>query len=785
MKFALAGNPNSGKTTLFNYLTGSNQYVGNWPGVTVEKKEGRLKSDKDITITDLPGIYSLSPYTLEEVVARDYLIDDSPEGIINIVDGTNLQRNLYLSTQLMELSIPMVLAVNMSDVMKKEGYELDTKALSEKMNMPVVEISAANGQGIENVISAMKEAVIKKQKPTTFIYSDEVEGAIKEISNFVDSDKKRWLAVKLFEKDEKILEKLKLEGKKTEIDNIIKACESELDEDSESIITEERYGVIGSFIHGLYSRSTERKKNLSEKIDSIVLNRVLALPIFALIMFIVYYVSISTVGTGVTDFVNDQVFDEGWFLFGKGREAYTEAYDEFETAQEIKEGYEAKGATGEVEVSLHDEEGNVSESLLVDKNTYEKALKVEEPEASDYGTFINSLPNLIESGLDKIGVGEFLKSLILDGIVAGVGAVLGFLPQMFVLFLFLAILEGSGYMARIAFILDRVFRKFGLSGKSFIPMLIGTGCSVPGILATRTIESDRDRRMTITTTSFMPCSAKLPVIALLAGAVFAGSWWVAPSAYFLGIISIIISGIILKKTKMFAGDPAPFIMELPDYRFPTLKYVFSSAVERAGAFVKKAGTVILLSTIVIWFTSSYGFTHQGFGAVDMNDSILAVIGKSVAWIFKPLGWGTWQNTVATVSGLVAKENVVSAFGILYGAEQVAENGWQIWESVAASFTTVSAYSFLAFNLLCAPCFAAIGAIKREMGSSKWTLFTVSYLTIFAYAVSFVIYQLGTFFTGAGFTIGTLLAILISLATIYLIVKPSKEDEITKAKKQMA
>ncbi len=670
VKIALAGNPNSGKTTLFNALTGSNQFVGNWPGVTVEKKEGRLKDNKEVTVTDLPGIYSLSPYTLEEVVARNYLIAERPDAVLNIVDGTNLERNLYLSTQLMELGIPVVMAVNMMDVVRRSGDKIDTQQLAESLGCEVVAISAIKGDGIRAV------SVAKARQSLTAVheFSEEIEGYLGEIEALlteIPENQKRFYAVKLFERDGKIMEQL---GQELDVTGIIAKAEEELDDDAESIIT-------------------------SDKIDRIVTNRWLALPIFAAVMWLVYYVSVSTVGAFVTDWTNDVLF-------------------------------------GEV------------------------------------------IPPMIENALVSINCADWLQGLILDGIVGGVGAVLGFVPQMLVLFIFLAFLEACGYMARIAFIMDRIFRKFGLSGKSFIPMLIGTGCGVPGIMASRTIENDRDRKMTIMTTTFIPCGAKLPIIALIAGALFDGASWVAPSAYFVGIAAIICSGIILKKTRMFAGDPAPFVMELPAYHMPTAGNVLRSMWERGWSFIKKAGTVILLSTIFIWFTSNFGIVDGQFGMVDdLSSGFLANIGRGFAWLFIPLGWGDWQAAVAAITGLVAKENVVGTFGILYGFAEVAEDGTEIWGTLAASMTMLSAYSFLVFNLLCAPCFAAIGAIKREMNNARWTWFAIGYQCGFAYAVSLCIFQFGTLFTGGELGIGTAAAVLVLGGFLYLLFRPYKESDL--------
>lgn len=709
IKIALAGNPNCGKTTLFNGLTGSNQFVGNWPGVTVEKKEGKLKGSKDVIIMDLPGIYSLSPYTLEEVVARNYLITERPDAILNIVDGTNLERNLYLSTQLMELGIPVLMAVNMMDIVKKNGDQINIDALGRELGCPVVEISALKGTGIMDAAAkAVELAKAGGKAAPVHEFGPEVEHVLDEIEASLGDDipeaQKRFYAIKLFERDDKIAARMTMVP---DVERLIKGAEDAIDDDAESIITNERYTYIASIINGCYVRKNRQKLSTSDKIDHIVTNRWLALPIFAVVMWIVYYVSVTTVGTWATDWANDGVFGEGWSLFG-----------------------------------------------------------MEVP----------GIPVLIEGFLTSVGCAGWLSSLILDGIVAGVGAVLGFVPQMLVLFIFLAFLEACGYMARVAFIMDRIFRKFGLSGKSFIPMLIGTGCGVPGIMASRTIENDRDRKMTIMTTTFIPCGAKLPIIALFAGALFGGASWVAPSAYFVGIAAIIFSGIILKKTRMFAGDPAPFVMELPAYHMPTVANVLRSMWERGWSFIKKAGTVILLSTIFIWFTSSFGFVDGSFGMVeDLSDGILASIGRGIAWIFAPLGWGNWQAAVAAITGLVAKENVVGTFGILYGFAEVAEDGQEIWGTLAGSFTAVSAYSFLVFNLLCAPCFAAMGAIKREMNNAKWTWFAIGYQTVLAYGVSLCIYQLGSWFETGSFGIGTAAAIILVALFIYLLIRPYRES----------
>lgn len=705
VKIALAGNPNSGKTTLFNALTGSNQFVGNWPGVTVEKKEGKLKNHKDVIIMDLPGIYSLSPYTLEEVVARNYLITERPDAILNIVDGTNLERNLYLSTQLMELGIPVVMAVNMMDIVRKNGDSINFAQLSKALGCEVVEISALKNEGIDKAAEkAVKVAQNKRAKAPVHKFGKEVETALDEIETHLGSDipeeQKRFYAVKLFERDDKIADTMK---STPDVEEIIARLEKDLDDDAESIITNERYTYISSIINGCYKKSKRGQMSTSDKIDQIVTNRFLALPIFAVVMYLVYYISVTTVGTWVTDWTNDVLF-------------------------------------GEI------------------------------------------IPPAVEGVLVSLGCADWLQGLVLDGIVGGVGAVLGFVPQMLVLFIFLAFLESCGYMARIAFIMDRIFRKFGLSGKSFIPMLIGTGCGVPGVMASRTIENDRDRKMTIMTTTFIPCGAKLPIIALIAGALFDGAAWVAPSAYFVGIAAIICSGIILKKTKMFEGDPAPFVMELPAYHLPTVGNVLRSMWERGWSFIKKAGTVILLSTIVIWFAQSFGVEGGSFGMVeDMNNSILAGIGNAIAWLFIPLGWGDWKAAVAAITGLVAKENVVGTFGVLYGFAEVAEDGAEIWGTLAQSFTTVSAYSFLVFNLLCAPCFAAIGAIKREMNNTKWTWFAIGYQTGLAYIVSLCVYQLGTLFTGGGFTVWTVVALVCVVGFIWLLFRPHTESQTLKVK----
>lgn len=797
IRIALAGNPNSGKTTLFNALTGSNQFVGNWPGVTVEKKEGKLKKHDNVVIMDLPGIYSLSPYTLEEVVARNYLINDRPDAILNIIDGTNLERNLYLTTQLTELGIPVVVAVNMMDVVNKNGDKIYIDELSRQLGCKVVEISALRGTGI---MEAAEEAIRATQGTKTIpqhSFSGAVEHAIAHIEEAavhgMPAEQQRWYAIKIFERDEKVLEQLKLS--KAVLDHIeedIRAAEAELDDDAESIITNERYLYIASIIKGCCQKKNAGRLSTSDKIDRIVTNRWLALPIFAAVMFVVYFVSVTTVGGWATDWANDGVFGDGWHLFGIGSSAYEEAaeayvvpgakVEAFESAAE-KAGLDPANATDlTVTAKLYDDDGNVEEEIPVDYNTYLEASKVEEPDPAAYGVWVPGIPGLVEKGLKAINCADWLQGLILDGIIAGVGAVLGFVPQMLVLFLFLAFLEACGYMARIAFVMDRIFRKFGLSGKSFIPMLIGTGCGVPGIMASRTIENDRDRKMTIMTTTFIPCSAKLPIIALIAGALFGGAWWVAPSAYFIGVFAIVVSGIMLKKTKMFAGDPAPFVMELPAYHWPTVGNVLRSMWERGWSFIKKAGTVILLATILVWFTSSFGWADGSFGMVEMESSILAAIGNAIAWIFAPLGCDTWQAAVASITGLIAKENVVGTFGVLFGGfEEVAENGWQVWANVRAAFTPLSAYSFLIFNLLCAPCFAAIGAIRREMNSAKWTWFAIGYQCGFAYAVSLVVYQLGMLFTGSGNIIGSIAAFALVALFLFLLLRPYKESNVLKAK----
>ena len=715
VKIALAGNPNSGKTTLFNALTGSNQFVGNWPGVTVEKKEGKWKEDKEVVIMDLPGIYSLSPYTLEEVVARNYLITERPDAILNIVDGTNLERNLYLTTQLLELGIPVVMAINMMDILRKNGDEINTKKLAEKLGCEVVTISALKGDGIKDAASrAVKHAGQKAGQESVHEFAPEVENYLNEIEGRlgyeIPEEQKRFYAIKLFERDDKIKDAMK---NAPDVEDIIARAEKEMDDDAESIITNERYSFIGSIIGDCLKKNKTQELTTSDKIDRIVTNRWLALPIFAAVMWLVYYVSVTTVGSILTDWTNDTLFGE-WII---------------PAAQSFFEG---------------------------------------------------------------IGCADWLTGLIVDGVISGVGAVLGFVPQMLVLFIFLAFLESCGYMARIAFIMDRIFRKFGLSGKSFIPMLIGTGCGVPGVMASRTIENDRDRKMTVMTTTFIPCGAKLPIIALIAGALFDGASWVAPSAYFVGIAAIICSGIILKKTKMFAGDPAPFVMELPAYHMPTVGNVLRSMWERGWSFIKKAGTIITLSTIVVWFLLNFGWTDAGFGMLNFDglegaameaaqaECVLAKIGNLISWIFTPLGWGDWKMTVAAITGLVAKENVVGTFGQLFGFAEVAEDGQEIWGTLANSMSQIAAYSFLVFNLLCAPCFAAMGAIKREMNNAKWFWFAIGYQCLLAYLVSLCIFQFGTLFTGGGFGIGTVAAIVILIGFLYMLFRPYKESTSLKA-----
>ena len=785
IKIALAGNPNCGKTTLFNALTGSNQFVGNWPGVTVEKKEGKYKGNKDVIIMDLPGIYSLSPYTLEEVVARNYLIGERPDAILNIVDGTNIERNLYLSTQLMELGIPVVMAVNMMDLVAKNGDKIHIDKLSKKLGCEVVEISALKGTGIKEAAErAIKVAKDKNVRPAVHKFASEVESIIESVEAKLGADvreeQRRFFAIKLLERDDKIGTQLKeIPDVTTEIDTL----EKEMDDDTESIITNERYTYIASIIKDCYTKNRKEKLTTSDKIDKVVTNRWAALPIFALIMFIVYYVSITTVGTAATDWVNDGVFGDGFHLLGIGTSQYEEAINEYaaenvwtdDVVKTIDAAEEAgvigaediKGAIEDGDYAAFDEAfGTYADSLAeegFDVSEQVEASLEDAPATEDYGVWVPSIPALAESGLDAIRCADWLKGLILDGIIGGVGAVLGFVPQMLVLFIFLAFLEACGYMARVAFIMDRIFRKFGLSGKSFIPMLIGSGCGVPGIMASRTIENDRDRKMTIMTTTFIPCGAKLPIIALISAALFNNTWWVAPSAYFLGIAAIIISGIILKKTKIFAGDPAPFVMELPAYHWPTVGNVARSVWERGSSFIKKAGTIILLSSIIIWAGSSFGVVDGKFlfdTEMELESSVLGIIGGAIKWIFAPLGFDNINATIATIMGLVAKEEVVGVFGVLD----------------FESMTQIAAYSFLAFNLLCAPCFAAMGAIKREMNNAKWFWIAIGYQTLLAYVVALIIFQIGSLIIYGTFGFGTVVAFLLVAAIIYLLVRPYKESK---------
>ena len=819
VKIALAGNPNSGKTTLFNALTGSNQFVGNWPGVTVEKKEGKLKKHDGVTVTDLPGIYSLSPYTLEEVVARNYLVGERPDVILNIVDGTNLERNLYLTTQLTELGIPVVVAINMMDLVKKNGDKINVKELSRQLGCQVVEISALKGTGVMEAAEAAIAAASGPKTVPQHTFSGAVEHALAHIEeatvHSMPGEQQRWYAIKIFERDDKVLEQLKLTPQvRAHIEEDIKQVEEEMDDDAESIITNERYIYIASVIKACYHKHKVGQMTTSDKIDRVVTNRWLGLPIFALIMFLVYYISMVTVGTAATDWANDGLFGDGFHLFGMGTEAYEAASEEYGEAMNAVTAFAALGEEGADELTTALEEGSDDLGTLID--TYaaqfaadaeapldiedEETLAVEtvtytgedlaaaaetlaayaytEPDPAAYGTWVPGIPVLVENALTAAGAADWLSGLLLDGIVAGVGAVLGFVPQMLVLFLLLAILESCGYMARIAFVLDRIFRKFGLSGKSFIPILVGTGCGVPGIMASRTIENERDRRMTIMTTTFIPCGAKIPFISMVAGAIFGGSAWVATSAYFLGMACIIISGIMLKKTKMFAGDPAPFVMELPAYHLPTVGNVLRSMWERGWSFIKKAGTIILLSTIVIWFLTYFGFVDGTFRMLsdeEIGHSLLASVGNLIAWIFTPLGWGNWQAAVASITGLVAKENIVGTMGILYSG-----GDGSVYSNLAGAFSMLSGYSFLAFNLLCAPCFAAIGAIKREMNSAKWTWFAIGYQCIFAYAVALMIYQIGSLFTGTVNILGLAVALLILAGMLYMLFKPYQEaSKLTK------
>ena len=818
IKIALAGNPNCGKTTLFNALTGSNQFVGNWPGVTVEKKEGKLKKHDDVVIMDLPGIYSLSPYTLEEVVARNYLITERPDAILNIIDGTNLERNLYLTTQLTELGIPVVIAINMMDIVRKNGDEINVKELSRELGCEIIEISALKGDGVMDAAEAAIRAAKGTKTVPMHTFSGPVEHAIAHIEEAavhnMPEEQQRWYAIKIFERDDKVLAKLSIPTETmNHIEEDIKAAETELDDDAESIITNERYIYIAQLIKGCYKKKSTEKLSTSDKIDKIVTNRWLGLPIFAVVMFFVYYIAMVAVGAPATDWANDGLFGDGWHLLGIGSAAYGEASDDYTAATEAAdafigldmedESFDADAALEELKafqptedtatVDVEDEEtlainemtayydtlpegadkmDDVVQMTYVDAVSYFEENGFDEPDPADYGVWVPGVPVLIGDALDAAGTADWLNGLILDGIVAGVGAVLGFVPQMLVLFLMLAFLEACGYMARIAFVLDRIFRKFGLSGKSFIPMLIGVGCGVPGIMASRTIENERDRRMTIMTTTFIPCGAKVPFIGMIAGALFGGSAWVSTSAYFIGMAAIIISGIMLKKTKMFSGDPAPFVMELPAYHWPTLGNVLRSMWERGWSFIKKAGTIILLSTIFVWFTTYFGWvdgTFQMLSEDQIDSSILAKIGNLIAWIFIPLGWGNWQATVASITGLVAKENIVGTLGILYGGGDL-----NVYQNIAVAFTGITGYSFLVFNLLCAPCFAAIGAIKREMNNAKWTWFAIGYQCGFAYLIALMINQFGNAFTGSLNVIGLIAAIVVLAGMIYMLFKPYKE-----------
>ena len=789
IKIALAGNPNSGKTTLFNALTGSNQFVGNWPGVTVEKKEGKLKKHDDVAIMDLPGIYSLSPYTLEEVVARNYLITERPDAILNIIDGTNLERNLYLTTQLTELGIPVVIAINMMDVVRKNGDKINVEELSRELGCKIVEISALKGEGIMEAAEAAVQAAKSTKTVPMHTFSGPVEHAIAHIEEAavhnLPEEQQRWYAIKIFERDDKVLDQLKIDPTvMAHIEEDIKAAEKELDDDAESIITNERYVYIAEIIKACYKKKNAGQLSASDKIDRIVTNRWLGLPIFALVMFLVYYISMVTVGSAATDWANDGLFGDGWHLFGIGSGEYTEVADAYGEASLIVDGYEAYieengalAADGTFTYDVEDEETLAVTTETATLADYEKAKATldeigDEPDPADYGVWVPGVPVLVGNALESAGAADWLSGLILDGIVAGVGAVLGFVPQMLVLFLLLAFLEACGYMARIAFVLDRIFRKFGLSGKSFIPMLIGTGCGIPGVMASRTIENERDRRMTIMTTTFIPCGAKVPFIAMIAGAIFGGSAWVSTSAYFIGMAAIVISGIMLKKTKMFSGEPAPFVMELPAYHWPTLGNVLRSMWERGWSFIKKAGTIILLSTIFVWFTSYFGWvdgTFQMLSDEQIDCSILAAIGGAIDWIFAPLGWGNWQAVVASITGLVAKENIVGTLGVLYGG-----GDGSVYDAMAAAFTGITAYSFLVFNLLCAPCFAAIGAIKREMNSRKWTWFAIGYQCVFAYVIALMINQFGGLFTGNANILGVIVSVILLAGIIYMLCKPYKE-----------
>ncbi len=824
IRIALAGNPNSGKTTLFNALTGSNQFVGNWPGVTVEKKEGKLRKHDDVVITDLPGIYSLSPYTLEEVVARNYLIGERPDAILNIIDGTNLERNLYLTTQLTELGIPVVVAVNMMDIVKKNGDQINIEELSRRLGCTVVDISALKGDGVTTAAEEAIKAARNGKTVPQHTFSGPVEHALAHIEEAVihnlPEEQQRWYAIKIFERDDKVLAQMNISHEKMiHIENDIKAAEKELDDDAESIITNERYIYIAELIKSCYKKKNAGALTTSDKIDKIVTNRWLGLPIFAAIMFLVYWIAMVGVGAPATDWANDGLFGDGWHLFGIGGKAADEAAEEYGAAMSAIGGYleidvedeefDAASAIAELEavtgpatstVEVEDEETlAISEMTVYYENVpedadeeevigmsfkdavdYVKENGFEEPDPADYGVWVPGVPVLVEKLLDACNAADWLKGLILDGIVAGVGAVLGFVPQMLVLFLMLAFLEACGYMARIAFVLDRIFRRFGLSGKSFIPMLIGTGCGIPGIMASRTIENERDRRMTIVTTTFIPCGAKVPFIAMIAGAIFGGSAWISTGSYFIGLAAIIISGIMLKKTRRFSGDPAPFVMELPAYHMPTLGNVLRSMWERGWSFIKKAGTIILLSTIVIWFLSRFGFIDGAFGMLEEEEvefSILAKVGSAIAWIFIPLGWGNWQATVASITGLVAKENIVGTMGVLYGGGELS-----VYATLASVFTSVTGLSFLVFNLLCAPCFAAIGAIKREMNNAKWTWFAIGYQCGFAYVVALMINQFGSLFAGNGSVIGVIFALAFLVAIIYMLFFKKYTEATTLTKK---
>ena len=824
IKIALAGNPNCGKTTLFNALTGSNQFVGNWPGVTVEKKEGKLKKHDNVVIMDLPGIYSLSPYTLEEVVARNYLVGERPDAILNIIDGTNLERNLYLTTQLTELGIPVVIAINMMDVVRKNGDQINVAELSRELGVRIIEISALKGDGVMEAAEAAVKAAEGTKTVPMHTFSGPVEHAIAHIEEAavhnLPEEQQRWYAIKIFERDDKVLEKLSIPADiMTHIETDIQAAETELDDDAESIITNERYVYIAELIKSCYKKHNQGQLSASDKIDRIVTNRWLGLPIFAVVMYLVYYIAMVTVGSAATDWANDGLFGDGWHLFGMGTSEYTEVADNYTAASEAISAYydldteaddfdpdttladmkavqpDSASTTIEVEdeetLAMNDmtvyydaipadadKETTVGMSYL-DAVTYFEENGFDEPDPADYGVWVPGVPVLIGNALEAAGAAEWLNGLILDGIVAGVGAVLGFVPQMLVLFLMLAFLEACGYMARIAFVLDRIFRKFGLSGKSFIPMLIGTGCGIPGIMASRTIENERDRRMTIMTTTFIPCGAKVPFISMVAGAIFGGAAWVATSAYFVGMAAIIVSGIMLKKTKMFSGDPAPFVMELPAYHWPTLGNVLRSMWERGWSFIKKAGTIILLSTIFVWFTTYFGWAEDGFRMLseeEIDYSILARIGSLIAWIFAPLGWGNWQAAVASITGLVAKENIVGTLGILYGGGDET-----VYQALGTVFTQISGYSFLVFNLLCAPCFAAIGAIKREMNNAKWTWFAIGYQCGFAYLCALMVNQFGKAFTGDLSVLGLVAALAALAFILYMLVRPYKEATKLSAK----